>query len=142
MYVCVWMYVCVCLFVCVRVLGLIKAALVVRVDAYVPDKDHNAVDTARDLAARKEVLDPMFSKGQSKRIWGELYKVTASPAISVSFSLSLWAVTTHGCCSISVCARICVLYCLCMSLCRCGCCCYSGVCVCACVLSVCARAGD
>jgi hypothetical protein len=85
MYVCVC--VCVCLFVCV--FGLIKAAHVVRVDAYVPDKDHNAVDTARDLAARKEVLDPMFSKGQSKRIWGELYKVTASPAISVSFSLSL-----------------------------------------------------
>ena len=39
------------------------------------EKDSNIVDVERDLAARKEVLDPMFAKGQSKRIWGELYKV-------------------------------------------------------------------
>ena len=41
------------------------------------EKDSNIVDVERDLAARKEVLDPMFAKGQSKRIWGELYKVRA-----------------------------------------------------------------
>ena len=52
-----------------------------RTGEYVAEKDSNIVDVERDLAARKEVLDPMFAKGQSKRIWGELYKVRAGSGL-------------------------------------------------------------
>ena len=49
-------------------------------DAYSQDKDSNIVDAAKEMEARTEVSDPMFSKGQSKRIWGELYKVRGDSA--------------------------------------------------------------
>ena len=45
---------------------------------YQQDKDRDLKNATADMEAREEVSDPVFSKGQSKRIWGELYKVVDS----------------------------------------------------------------
>lgn len=55
----------------------------VQVDRYLkdPTKDSNTeVDPCADVLARKEDL---FTKGQSKRIWGELYKVLDSSDVVI-----------------------------------------------------------
>jgi hypothetical protein len=41
---------------------------------YSEEKDSNLVQEQED---KNLVMDNIFSKGQSKRIWGELYKVRA-----------------------------------------------------------------
>lgn len=45
---------------------------------YQQEKDRDLKNATADMEAREEVSDPVFSKGQSKRIWGELYKVVDS----------------------------------------------------------------
>lgn len=40
--------------------------------------DSNAQDAPTGIDGRNAVRDPVFEKGQSKRIWGELYKVVDS----------------------------------------------------------------
>ena len=42
-------------------------------DAYVSEKDNDLVCDAPD--SKEEVQDKLFTKGQSKRIWNELFKV-------------------------------------------------------------------
>ena len=44
-------------------------------DAYDRSKDGDLVENS-EVVERLEARDPKFSKGQSKRIWNELYKVT------------------------------------------------------------------
>lgn len=47
-----------------------------QLDGYVSDKDK---DLPQDITGiRKELQNPIFAKGQSKRIWNELYKVMDS----------------------------------------------------------------
>jgi len=47
-------------------------------DDYEEDKDRDLKNASEDMEARTEASDPVFNKGQSKRIWGELYKVVDS----------------------------------------------------------------
>ena len=50
-------------------------------DAYLPEKDQNlVVDVVGEMVEKK---DRIFEKGQSKRIWGELFKVIDSSDIIV-----------------------------------------------------------
>jgi nuclear GTP-binding protein len=49
-------------------------------ESYVPSKDRNLPD---DKDWRPMVRDPVFSKGQSHRIWGELHKVLDSSDVVV-----------------------------------------------------------
>jgi len=44
-------------------------------DAYDKTKDVDLVEN-NEVSERAEARDPKFSKGQSKRIWNELYKVS------------------------------------------------------------------
>ncbi|KAJ3254568.1 GTPase required for pre-60S ribosomal subunit nuclear export and maturation [Chytriomyces hyalinus] len=52
---------------------------------YEADKDRSllANKTSVALSANDERMDPIFSKGQSKRIWGELYKVVDSSDVII-----------------------------------------------------------
>lgn len=43
-------------------------------EQYVQENDGDLIDS-NDSNEKQEVRDPKFSKGQSKRIWNELYKV-------------------------------------------------------------------
>ena len=44
-------------------------------DAYDKTKDNDLIENNEDVE-KLEARDPKFSKGQSKRIWNELYKVS------------------------------------------------------------------
>ena len=48
------------------------------IDNYAPEKDQSCLENVCHDGTVDEAKDPIFSKGQSKRIWNELYKVIDS----------------------------------------------------------------
>jgi len=52
-------------------------------EEYKVEKDSDLTSDMDLMDPRNEVSDPIFSKGQSKRIWGELYKVVDSSDVVV-----------------------------------------------------------
>ena len=52
-------------------------------DNYVADKDGSLLANVSQTGASDEARDPVFSKGQSKRIWSELYKVIDSSDVII-----------------------------------------------------------
>ncbi|KCV72408.1 hypothetical protein H696_01804 [Fonticula alba] len=52
-------------------------------ESYESEKDQDLKNATMQLEPRDLVQDPIFSKGQSKRIWGELYKVIDSSDVLI-----------------------------------------------------------
>ncbi|KAJ3101036.1 GTPase required for pre-60S ribosomal subunit nuclear export and maturation [Phlyctochytrium bullatum] len=52
-------------------------------DSYSPAKDSRLMSNVNEDGMNMEARDPIFSKGQSKRIWSELYKVIDSSDVIV-----------------------------------------------------------
>ena len=47
------------------------------------ESDHDQNLPSVDTGIRKELKNPIFAKGQSKRIWNELYKVIDSSDVII-----------------------------------------------------------
>lgn len=55
-----------------------------KADSYNPESDRDLVNQDElDSGVRDEAREPMFQKGQSKRIWNELYKVLDSSDVVI-----------------------------------------------------------
>ena len=53
------------------------------IDSYAEDKDASCLGNVAQDGVLEEAKDPIFNKGQSKRIWNELYKVIDSSDVII-----------------------------------------------------------
>lgn len=63
-------------------LGALVAAAEEKSESYQKDKDMALIENC-EIVEKEEVRDPKFQKGQSKRIWNELYKVIDSSDVVI-----------------------------------------------------------
>jgi len=63
-------------------LGALVAAAEEKSESYQKDKDMALIENS-EVVEKEEVRDPKFQKGQSKRIWNELYKVIDSSDVII-----------------------------------------------------------